>query len=81
MPYLDNGIPYKILYASFVSKILYIARAAKDLHKNKKAMEKQGSNVYVPFHFGKKIFGKQFKVYFIKLQIALMNLLSFSLCN
>ena len=54
MPYLDNGIPYKILYASFVSKILYIARAAKDLHKNKKAMEKQGSKCVCTISLWKK---------------------------
>ena len=30
MPYLDSDIAYKILYISFVSKILHIARTAKD---------------------------------------------------
>ena len=31
MPYLDSDITYKILYTSSVSKILHIARTAKDL--------------------------------------------------
>ena len=83
MSYLDSNIPSKIFNASIGSDILHIARTATtDLINMVKRvnillieMKKQGTHI---ISLLKKRFGK---LYFISLQIQLINLFNFFLNN
>ena len=88
MPYLDNNITLKLLYASICSEILHITQATTDQinmvrqgHRLLIRMKKQGTECTRIISLLNQIFwGNTFK-FFISLQIPLINLLSLSLCN
>ena len=88
MPYLDNNITLKLLYAPICSEILHITKTTTDLinmvrqgHRLLIRMKKQGTECTRIISLLNQIFwGNTFK-FFISLQIPLINLLSLSLCN
>ena len=88
MPYLDNNITLKLLYASICSEILHITKTTTDLinmlrqgHRLLIRMKKQGTECTRIISLLNQIFwGNTFK-FFISLQIPFINLLSLSLCN